>query len=447
MGSQSGEIDRAIEQLIDINLPHAQCLRGLLYTKQKDYSKATEVWETVDRDLVIEYLQIVANIALERQRLVQPQIQSLVIAGELEQARNLSLEFINQYGTNLLIETNLIGCIIPGIEAKIWATKDWGKIATYARETWLNQRDIKSLHNWAIALYYSTQLDDNIEELIVAWATAIVNIQIDSAIQDLPWMGTKSPSMKQISIKLWEILEQQIEKIKDIYLPRYLDLRDRYRQELWAMKLAQVQTSTSIKIGELIILPSLYQRDYAHIPLDNKSEIWQTLYTNWGKVVAACLAGDPERAEIIKVNLPTNSDVEKFANNYVLYQQGCYYLEQQDWYKASYYLNLAGAAIQENKEWYDKIDELCDNYQHQISDIDENLDFARFWDDLLSSSSSEIYQVEYLAIKIDHNWRNSLISDEKCLEQIRSLAEGYPYLDVVQEIFNMIEAHWLKSNN
>ncbi len=442
-----GEISQGIDRLINIDDPRTKFLEGLIYTQRKEYQTAREVWSKVDRVLVQEYWQMLSNMTQEQQKIIQPQIQQLVDRQDLETAKTLSLEFINKYGSDPLIQTNLTDCILPGIEAKIWGTKDWVKIAKFARETWLNRGDITSLHNWAIALYYATQNDDNIEEFILAWATAIANIDIDPMLQDLPWLGTKSPSSIEISRKLWEILEQRIETVKDIDLSKYLDLRDRYRRELWAIKLIQSDPNAKITAGCLTILPAIYQRYYAHISLGETPEIWKTLYTNWGTAVAACLAGDPQRAEIIQADLMVNSSLEEFANHFILYEQGCYHLQQEDWRSAIYPLDRAKNTIQNHNEWMAKIDELCANHRRKITEFEEHLDFSRFWADLFTSNRSQDYLIEYQALKIHWDWYHSLVSDELSLMRIQDLLNVHPDLPIVQEMFNQIYEYWLKTRS
>jgi tetratricopeptide (TPR) repeat protein len=441
---KNGEISQGIDRLETIDNPDTKLLAGLLYTQQQEYQKAREIWSKVDQGLVQEYWQALSNITQEQQRLIQPQIKQLVDRGDLEQARTLSLEFINKFGSDFLIETNLKDCILPSIETKMWETEDWGRISIFTHETWLNQLDLKSLHNWAISLYYSTQIDDNLEELIVAWPIAIANIELDPILQDLPWLGTKSPSFIDISHNLWEILEQRIEKIKDLDLPKYLHLRDQYRQELSAMNLAHSESNAKIMVGDLTILPASYQRYYAHIQLGESPQLWKTLYTNWGTAVAACLAGDPQRSATIQVDLEVNSSLDNFAYHFVVYQQGCYYLQQENWRSAIYPLDLAKSTIQANNEWSEKIDDLCANQRRKISDFEEHLDFARFWYDLLSTARSEVYLIEYRALTIHWEWYNAEVTDELALKKIQDLLDAYPHHPVVQEMFAQIYEYWLK---
>ncbi len=441
---ENGEISQGIDRLATIGNPQTKFLEGLLYTQQQEYQKAREIWSAIDRDSVQEYWQALSNITQEQQRLVQPQIKQLVDRGDLEQARTLSLEFISKFGSDLLIETNLTDCILPSIENKMWETEDWGNIAIFMHETWRNRLDLKSLHNWAISLYYSTQIDDNLEELIVAWSIAIANINLDPILQDLPWLGTKSPSFINLSNSLWQILEQQIEKIKDLDLPKYLHLRDRYRQESSAMNLALTEPNAKIMVGDLMILPASYQRYYSHIKLGESIELWKTLYTSWGTAVAACLAGDIQRSATIQVDLEVNSSLDKFAYHFILYQQGCHDLQQENWRNAIYPLDLAKSTIQTNDDWSEKIDELCTKQRHKISNFDEHVDFSRFWYDLLSTPQSEVYFIEYRALKIHSEWYNSEITDRFALKKIQDLLDAYPHHPVVQEMFAQIYEYWLK---
>ena len=230
----SGETSAAIDRLAAIDDPHAKCLEGLLHSQIGGYQQAKEIWSKLDRDLVREYCQLISNETIEQCRLIQPQIKQLVDRGELEQARTTSLDFMVRFGSDSLIETNLNNCILPGIETKIWQTEDWSKIAILTHENWVSQPNIRSLHNWTVALYYASQIDHNIEKLIIAWATAIANTRIDPILQDIPWLGGKLPSFDDLIDRLWQILDLRIEATKDSDSSKYLDLRDGYRQEFWA---------------------------------------------------------------------------------------------------------------------------------------------------------------------------------------------------------------------
>ena len=443
--ASSGETSAAIDRLANINYPATKCLEGLLHTRTGAYQTATEIWSKLDRDLVREYGRMISTETIDQSRLIQPQIKQLVDRGELEQARTISLEFISQYGSDSLIETNLNNCILPGIETKIWQTEDWSKIAILTHEHWLSQPSIKSLHNWAVALYYASQIDHNLEKLIIAWATVIANLSIDPILQDIPWLAGNSPSIDDLSERLWQMLDLRIEATKDSDLPKYLNLRDCYRQEFWAMQLAKEQPDTKIMLGELIILPACFQYYYPHFSLGEELQVWKTLYTKWGKAVAACLAGDPQRAEIIKADLAINSSLEEFASQFILYKQGCYYLQQEDWRGAIYPLDDAKTTIGNNHQWHDEVDQLCTNHRLKIIDFQEHLDFSRFWYDLLPSDRSQTYFVEYQALKIQSDWSNSLIPDEESLAKIQDLLHCYPLHPIAQAMHTQIYDYWIEN--
>ncbi len=452
--ARTGETSAAIDRLATIGIPETKCLEGLLHSRQGAYQQAREIWSKLDsvnaalagRDLVREYWQMISTETIEQSSLIQLQIKQLVDRGELEQARTISLEFISQFGSDSLIETNLNNCILPGIEAKIWQTEDWQKIAILTHENWLSQPNIKSLHNWTVALYYASQTGHNLDQLIIAWPTAIANISLDPILQDIPWLGGKSPSLKDLSDRLWQILDQRIEEVKNLDLPKYLDLRDCYRQDFWAMEFAQAQPDTKMMLGELIILPACFQRYYPHFSVGEELKVWKTLYTKWGKAVAACLAGDPQRAEVIKADLEISSKLEEFASQFISYKQGCYYLQQEDWRAAIYPLNDAKVAIRANYQWHDEINQLCTNHRLKIIDFEEHLDFSRFWNDLLPSNQSESYCVEYQALKIQSDWSKSLIPDAESLAKITDLLYYHPLHPIVQAMFTQINDYWLQNS-
>jgi hypothetical protein len=458
--TKAGQIDAGIERLSTIDRPEVKYLEGLLYIQRQEYHKAQLAWSKLDLNVVQAHSQILADIAQEESNLARLKIKQLVDGGNLEGARTISLDFIDQFGSNQLIENNLNNCIIPGIEAKIWNTQEWSRIALFAREQWLTQKDIKSLHNWAVSLYYSTQVNGNLEELIIAWSTAIANIDLDPSLQNLPWIGTRSISLVDISEKLWGILAQRIEIVKDTDLSRYLYLRDRYRQEFWGVKLAKADINAQIVVEKLIIPPGCYQTYYPQISLGEEPQIWRALYTNRGKAVAACLAGDPQRAELIEYQTQASFDdiedhanylrcssLEEFASHFVLYEQGCYYLQQENWQVASQLLLEAKNTIDLNDVWYERIEQLCTEYRSKLTEFDDNLNFAKFWYDLLSSSQSEAYLIEYQALQIQNRWSLSEMSDEISLAKIQRLLDNYPYHPVVQAIFTQIQEYCANIRN
>jgi hypothetical protein len=432
--AKSGDIHEGVERLATIDDLRATCLEGLSYARQQQYQKARAVWSQSDLDLVREYWRSTSNELLTKLKLVQPQIEQLVHQDQLEQARTMSLDFINEVGSNISIENNLENCILPGIEAKIWRSEDWQNIAILTHENWLNKPDLKSLHNWMISTYYASQIDNNIETLIISFSTAIANIDLDPTLKNLPWLGTQSISIDDVRSKLWKILEQQIEIVKDSNLPRYLYLRDRYRQEFWAIKLAKLEPNAKIVVGELTIPPGCYQRYYSQISLGEEPQLWKTLYTNWGTAVAACLSGDPQRAETIRADLEINSNLEEFAYHFILYEQGCYDLQQENWRRAIYPLNDAKTTIHNNDAWRQKIDELCINHRRKIVDFNEHLDFSQFWYDLLSSAPAEAYLIEYKALKLQWEWSTSIVTNELSVTRIKDLLDHYPNHQVVQQV-------------
>ena len=448
IATQTNSFDLGIKQLSNVDLPRAKCLQGLLYARNQEYQKARDIWSQVDRDLVREYAKLVANAVRERQKLVHPQIQQLVLDGDFDQAKVISLEFLNKFGRDALITTNLTRCILPGIETRVWKLDDWLQIVRFAQANWLEQHRVESLHNYAVALYYSNSLTNDTEELILIWATAIANIELDPALKDLPWMGTKSLSIADIRAKLWKLLELSIDQIKEVDLDRYLSLRDLYRREFWAMESAQTESDANIQIDGLTIPPGCYQRYYNLTLPTQLPQIWQTLYTKWGTAVAACLAGDPWRAESIQASLGTpESQLEIFAENFILYERGCDRLQQGDWYHAVYPLESAKIAISNNFEWWHKIDELCTTQRSKIDDIQDHLNFSKFWYDLLSSPRSEDYLIEYRAVKIHLDWYETAIGDELSLIKIKDLLDTYPNHPVVQDTFTQIYDYWLKVNS
>ncbi|WP_319418632.1 hypothetical protein [Pleurocapsa sp. FMAR1] len=125
----------------------------------------------------------------------------------------------------------------------------------------MEQQNIDSLHNWAIASYYLSQIDSNkLGYFVIAWLTALANIDSDPSLQNVPWLGSNSIDIKDVSAKLKQVLENTINAVKDEDIDKYLKLRDVYRRDMVTLSLMQ-QNNCGIRVKQqLFILPGYYER-------------------------------------------------------------------------------------------------------------------------------------------------------------------------------------------
>ena len=196
---KNSNLDRVFSFLQETNDEQASYLRGLAYSKQRDWKQANREWKNIKNNRVEEQRQIIKTL-IERDRLLQIQeIESAVDLNNVEIAKKLSLEFINKFGSEPEVQQNLENHIQPLLEHQIWESQNWQQIAVKTEQIWLEQQDIESLHNWAIANYYQAQTNPHkLPDFIVAWSTALANIEHNPTLQNVPWLGSNSIDIKDV---------------------------------------------------------------------------------------------------------------------------------------------------------------------------------------------------------------------------------------------------------
>jgi hypothetical protein len=306
---------QTISHLKEIEGQQAAYIRGFAYVQIGNWQQANREWKSIHNDVINSQREILKSLA-ERDRTIQiKEIESAVDNNQLMIAKTLSLEFINKFSSEPLIQQNLENHIQPILERQIWETQNWQEIAVKTAAIWLEQQDINSLHNWAIASYYLSQTDSSkLGYFIIAWSTALANIEHNPTLQNIPWLGSNSIDIKDVSVKLKQELENAIDSVKDDNIEKYLILRDIYRRDMVALSLMQ-QSDCGMRIKQqLFILPGCYQgcRDRLS-EIKFPAEIWGALYTDWGKAVAACHEGDTARAINIKPSKNPSSEAERLG--------------------------------------------------------------------------------------------------------------------------------------
>jgi tetratricopeptide (TPR) repeat protein len=359
---------QTISHLKEIEGQQAAYIRGFTYAQLGNWQQANREWKSIHNDVINSQREILKSLA-ERDRLSQiKEIESAVDNNQLMIAKTLSLEFINKFGSEPLVKKNLENHIQPILERQIWETQKWQEIAVKTAAIWLEQQDINSLHNWAIASYYLSQTDSSkLGYFIIAWSTALANIELNPTLKNIPWLASNSIDIKDVSAKLKQELENAIDSVKDDNIEKYLILRDIYRRDMVALSLIQ-QSDCGMRIKQqLFILPGCYQgcRDRLS-EIKFPAEIWGALYTDWGQAVAACHEGDTARAINIKPSKNPSSEAERFAYSFVSYHEGCYYLQNLEWRKAVKPLQQAKPEIKAKSDWCKEIDRLCELQRKKI---------------------------------------------------------------------------------
>lgn len=441
----------ALSHLDNINGEQANYLRGFACVMQRDWRQADREWQSISNAKVKSQRQSLRTLAQRDRILTMRSIEQCVERGDLEQARNTSFQFIDKFGVDPLIEVNLYGHIQALIETKVWKTQNWNIIAETAEKLWIENQDISSLHNWAVASYYQAQIDPNkIADLIIAWSTALANIQVDPSLKDLPWLENYSLDLDRVSTSLTELIEKLIDAVKDTSIDRYLQLRDLYRWQAVALRLTKNSPNNGVRVKQLLLSPGCYQRHLNTLPKsDIPAEPWGRLYTTWGQAVAACLEGDSARAIQIQPKTNSVSVAEKSADCFITYHEGCHYLHQQKWRKAITHLKQVQGEIKKFPDWVREIDRLCEKQRQKIDTFEEHLEFAQFWYELLASKSARSYIAEYKAKQIGNQLAEEKITftqGQKQLLELKTIDDDNPIvidlikrIETVQEMNSIID--------
>ena len=423
--------NKAISYLEGIDLEtiegkQAAYIRGFARAQLGNWQQANREWKSIHHDVINSQREMIKSLA-ERDRLSQiKEIVSLVDNNRLTMAKALSLELTNKFGSEPTIQQNLENHIQPLIDRQIWETQDWQEIVEKTEQIWLEQQDINSLHNWAVATYYQAQTNPNkLANFIIAWSTALANIDSNPVLQNVPWLGSNSIDIKDVSAKLKQVLENVIDAVKDNNIEEYLKLRDIYRRDMVKLSLAQKNNKKNKQ--KLVILPGCYQRFRDCLPeIRFPAQILGALYTDWGLAVAACHEGDVARAIKIKPSKNPSSEADRFANCFISYHEGCHYLQNLEWRKAINSLRKAQSDIKAKSDWCKEVDRLCELQRRKINNLDEHLQFSKFWYELVDSQPSRSYFAEQQAIQVAQNLDDKKLSFQQGLNELKKLQQIDP---------------------
>ena len=427
----------------------AAYLRGFALAKQGNLQAAHKEWHSLTSATMQAQKEIIKSLSFRQRLLALKNIEQLVKNENLEQAKTASTAFIKKFGFDSLVEVNLNEHIQPRIEAAIWQGTDWGIIADTSEKIWIGEPNLTTLHNWVVATYYRSQSDivetrnfASLHDLIVGLSTALANLTQDPALKDIPWLGNQAVDLESISLELKRKLEEAIDNFKDKNLKEYLNLRDRYRLEMVALRLMSNPPKWGMKLKDVFVTPGCYNRYYhnwQNILVDNtdNQNILRSLYTPWGLTVAACLEGDTQRAMQLK---PTDkpAGIEIYAHKFVAYHEGCYQLQQQKWREAIIAFNQAKTEIKADVDWQQEVDRLCGLQRQVISEFQEHLEFSQLWYDLLGSQMARSYLAEYKTEQLQEEMKNETISVENALrviQEIKHIDEENPVvIDMIERL-------------
>lgn len=383
---------KALSYLDFFKSEQAAYLRGFIYAKLGNWREAEQEWQIVSHP----HLQSPKS---ELKRL-KKEIQDCVAQDDLEKAKATSQQFLQQFGDDPLVRENLAQHIQPRLEIMAWNRQNGSSLAQIAEQNWLEHWNITTLHNWALATYHQASLDPScLRDLIIAWSTALANLHQNPILQQVPWLKDASLDRKDVFTALKHRLEILVNEWKETVSDTDFEtIYDLYRLETKALELMGSPPQRGLRAKGLFITPGFCQRYDHQLRIPPLSpELWGTLYTQWCYAILACLEGDIVKAMQIKPLDEPISEVEQYAEKFVSYHEGCYYLQlpagsYSRWNLAIAPLKQAQTLIRNSPEWSAQIDQLAEKqYKAIFWNVSDRREFARFWYDLLSSPLAQSY--------------------------------------------------------
>ncbi|WP_414542505.1 tetratricopeptide repeat protein [Nostoc sp. CCY0012] len=390
---------QAIKHLAGINTQNAAYNRGFAYAKQGDWQKAHTEWACVSHPVVQSWRQHFLQQNSDRLRhSAKREIQALVDRENLWQAEVASRKFLKKFGDDSIVRDNLYKNILPRWEVTLWQKQNWQQIAKVTEQRWLDEWNITALHNWALASYYHAILNPSeLDNLIVAWSTAIANLHLNPSLQHLSWLEETQINWQETRLQILQRLENLLKTVEGSNSEKYTKLFALYRLEVKALDFMGNPPSSGLRVRGLFITPGYYQRHHQKLHVNLlPGKLW-ALYTKWWQAVLACIEGDTFTAMQIRPQRKPSSPAETYAQKFVAYHEGCYYLDIQPggyprWRSAVAPLQLAKAEIVHDSQWLDNVEKLCQKQYQAISwNPSECQDLAQFWYDLIASPTAKYY--------------------------------------------------------
>jgi hypothetical protein len=457
--------EQALVFLNGLNGDRASYLRGFIFAKQQNYDDNAREWQGL-RIAGLDAQRSKLKIIKQKAYLLDLQeIEKFVDQGDLEKAANTSKRVLEIYPQAEVIRENLENHILPRLDLEMWkqSKTNWYLLLAKNRSTWLENPNIQSLHNWAIAAYYCTMNTEFpkltlIMEFNASWGTAVANLSGDPSLTNLLWLGNEAPDRSQLKKKLEELWDRVLDRVKENDLDTYMKVKDWQRLDRYTLKMLTSSTKPMIELGSTWILPSTIDFLQQLAKLNNNltksildiqnqykvltaSSQLSLLYSPLGLAIAACLDGDIERGLQLKTyNSGHLNHNEHFKNA----QATLSYFESYDLLKKNKWQNALKLAkqftqlIQKNSEWISEIDRLCDQIAHQLDEKDQ-ITFARLWLEVTSSKAARNYYTECKTEEIRLQIANKKFTPRQGLSKLKELTDIDTSNPVYRDIINRIE--------
>jgi hypothetical protein len=431
----------------------AKYLRGLVFIQQSKYEAAKSAWHNLKLESLPEQRSKLDVLSQSAYLKALQKIENYVDAGALPIAIKVSQETINNFPEANLVKQNLSRHILPRLEVETWQKSDidWHSFSDKLQADFLQDTTIKSLHNWAVAMYYCVINEpkpdyDLLYRFNASWSMAIANLPDDPALENLLWRESQSVDFKQLKEKLEVLWDNALETVKEQNLNLYLEIRDWQRLDRYTLRELEFPITKGFYIKNLWISPSAkellenlnyeIQQDY-FLP----SSVIPDLYTCFGRSLAAFLEGDTKRGVLLKSYIPnkTFKGAENQASTTTTYFEVCHLLKQKHWRLAFDKLSPISAVIKSNSEWLKNIDTLCEKIIHDLKD-NVKIDFASRWSELLNSQASRHHFLEIQMNKIRQDIADERISPSSGLSKLRDLKKMDAKNPMLLDLINRVES-------
>lgn len=447
---KNSQPNEAISILADLTIPQAVYLRGYVHYVCGNLEDAISCWLEVnsDSDIDIHIGHIRKIIERNKLSLIQD-INSCVENDDLNRAKELSLDFISKHGYYQSVKKNLDEYINPKITHDLWKSDAAKKIISFCTDEWGKKKNLESLHNLATAVFYQAKHNpEHVSNLIPLISSCITNLRDDPSLKTIPWVSD-SIDYSLVAKGLRDLLENLVLSIQDNKPNKYLEFRDLLRWQFVALDLS-IKTSIPIPTNDCSVklLPSLYlqfkvNRKNKIFPNSPAGILLESLYSPWGKSIAAFMDNDPARGVAIKINRSPISEFEHFAVKIQSYYEGSYYLSIGQYKKGTELLKAAKPAIDLNSGWKSELDETFDLNIKEASSISLKIELAQAWYELINSKMSKTTLVEckssQIAQKIDDK-SLSLKNALQDLKKLKSIDSSNPILnDLIERVEMGIE--------
>lgn len=385
----TGEISTARYhyQNIQAEFPDLQivCQRRLaaLSIADRNWAEASDYSKNLSDRLSAHYNGLAEYQQNQELRLVLlRRVQSHLSDGQLEAAWQSATAYIEEVGRDNLLQRVISEYIEPQFTA---IPADWPARFELAQNRWLKTGGKGTLHDWAVAAYYRFLSDpqrlDWLQELLPIWVTASINT------------NPNLPNSQEVVRQIQDLLSTIIDKLPDETTKQ--DFQSYWQREMITLTHIGTPPTRGLRIHGAFLSPGFYEMFQSQIKaVQLPYKTWAMFYTPWWQAAIACLQGNPILAMSVKPQLESEtSSASKFAQEFVAYHEGCYYLQCQPggfprWREAFPILEIAKGQIMQSSEWRSKVDQLCDEHHEMIWNVADKKDFANLWYRLLHTNTA-----------------------------------------------------------